>query len=75
MNQTPLTDEQKQDVERRKELFTEEFQELSEKYQFTFGSIPMYVPSQNAGAYITTVMMEAMDTKYLSIPSPLGKII
>lgn len=74
MNQ-PLTDEQKQDIEQRKEFFTKEFQELSEKYNFTFGSIPMYVPSPNAGAYITTVMMEAMDTKYMSIPSPLGKIL
>lgn len=74
MNQT-LTDEQKSDIEARKELFTKEFQELSDKYQFTFGSIPMYVPSQNAGAYITTVIMEAMDTKYMSIPSPLGKIL
>lgn len=65
-----LTDEQKKDVEDRKQKFVEEYSKLVEKYEIDFNQQPFFVPVAQ-GMWAISLVAEPTDKKYLSVPSPI----
>lgn len=68
---TPLTEEQKADVEQRTEEFKRRYGENVKELEIDFISFPQYV-QVGPNLYSTLNQMQLMDTKYAPTPSPLS---
>lgn len=58
------------DIKERIEAAQKDFRKVTEKYQVDLVSYPTYRPHPN-GHFVTVIATKFVDTKYLSVPSPI----
>ena len=68
-----LNPEQQEDVNKRIEVFTNEYKEICERLEVALGTYPKYVPSEIG--FTTIIEQGPYDTKYLPKPSPFSKLL
>lgn len=65
-----LTEEQKKDIDSRREEFLKRYEAIVTELQMDFASFPQYVPMQD-GKCGTVIVTQIVDKKYISTPSPI----